>query len=85
MVFTLRRLTPSRTIELDNTPYNVYHFDEPLWLENFFSYLNEMWIEGIGSIHGPLFPHKKPRRFSNEVPMTGDSLILTCSYANGQG
>lgn len=37
--------------------------------------LRECWIEGIGSIHGPLFPGQA-RTFMTEVP--GDSLMLTC-------
>jgi len=42
--------------------------------------LTEEWIEGIGSIHGPLFP-LRTRTFSTEVP--GDSLMLTCYAQNG--
>lgn len=41
--------------------------------------LHEQWIDGVGSIHGPLFP-AQARSFSLEVP--GDSLMLTC-YGNG--
>jgi hypothetical protein len=39
------------------------------------SLLRERWIEGLGSIHGPLFP-AAPITFMTEVP--GDSLLLTC-------
>jgi hypothetical protein len=42
--------------------------------------LNEVWIEGIGSVHGPFFPNS-PVKFSSEVP---DSLMLTCSFADNQ-
>jgi len=37
-------------------------------------FMSEIWIEGIGSVHGPLFP-KYPDIFSDEIP---DSLNLTC-------
>jgi hypothetical protein len=40
--------------------------------------MDEIWIEGIGSIHGPLSPHN-PRKFSEEIP---DSLMLTCTCVN---
>ncbi|MCF8302857.1 MAG: T9SS type A sorting domain-containing protein [Bacteroidales bacterium] len=36
--------------------------------------LDEVWIEGLGSVHGPLFP-ANPQLFSSEVP---DSTNLTC-------
>ncbi len=39
-----------------------------------FDYLKEMWIEGIGSTHGPIFP-ANPTKFSEEMP---DSMYLTC-------
>jgi len=45
-----------------------------------FDELNEIWIEGIGSIHGPLFPNN-PIKFSGEMP---DSMLLTCSFSNNQ-
>ncbi len=38
------------------------------------TYMSDVWIEGIGSIHGPLFP-KHPQTFESEIP---DSLNLTC-------
>ncbi len=43
------------------------------------TYLNEIWIEGLGSVHGPLFP-KYPATFSTEIPYTED---LTCYKLNG--
>jgi hypothetical protein len=43
-----------------------------------FQKLKEIWIEGIGSIHGPLFP-ANPRLFETEMP---DSIILTCYKIN---
>jgi hypothetical protein len=42
--------------------------------------LNEMWIEGIGSIHSPLFPYD-PELISGETP---DSLFLSCLYSGNQ-
>jgi hypothetical protein len=47
---------------------------------NAFDELNEIWIEGIGSIHGPLFPNF-PVKFSQEMP---DSMLVTCSYSDHQ-
>jgi hypothetical protein len=47
---------------------------EPFW-EQPPSFFVERWIEGIGSVHGPLFP-RYPRNFGTFVP--GDSLRLTC-------
>jgi hypothetical protein len=48
-----------------------FHFEEPYFPP---SELEEVWIEGIGSIHGPLFP-QNPKLFSTETP---DSMHLTC-------
>ncbi|MEO6903731.1 MAG: hypothetical protein ABI315_11385 [Bacteroidia bacterium] len=42
--------------------------------------MNEIWIEGIGSIHGPLFPID-PCKFLTEIP---DSMMLTCTNVNTQ-
>lgn len=42
--------------------------------------LNEIWIEGIGSIHGPLFP-KFPVKSSNEM---SDSMLVICTFSNNQ-
>lgn len=57
--------------------YKTIEFAEPSI--SAFDRLDEKWIEGIGSIHGPLFPHN-PRKFSGELP---DSMFLTCSFTNG--
>ncbi len=46
-------------------------FEEPSYQPG---YLNEVWIEKIGSIHGPLFP-TYPKLFSREIP---DSTLLSC-------
>lgn len=59
------------SLEIEGEFYKRFFFEEP----NFgFFYMDEVWIEGIGSIHGPLFP-KYPTIFSEEIP---DSLNLTC-------
>jgi hypothetical protein len=65
-------------IQIDGQTYRKFNFTEPS-LMGFF-HLGEEWIEGIGSIHGPLFPHT-PTLFSEEMP---DSMFLTCTYANSQ-
>ncbi len=60
----------------------VYHkrffFTEPATCPNALTLLNEVWMEGIGSIHGPLFPHN-PTVFSTE---NSDSMLLTCFKLN---
>lgn len=61
-------------IEMNGEYFQTYTFAEPTSI-NAFTVFNEKWIEGIGSIHGPLFP-LNPRVFSTEVP---DSVILSCS------
>jgi hypothetical protein len=66
------------TIQINGEIYKSLKFEEPIYTA--FDRLNEVWIEGIGSIHGPLFPHS-PRKFSEEIP---DSMLLTCSHANSQ-
>lgn len=58
--------------------YKRLHFEEPQF--SAFDVLNEVWIEDIGSIHGPLFP-KFPVKFSSEIP---DSVLLTCTYSQSQ-
>jgi len=63
------------SINIDNNYYKVFHFTEP----NFPPLcLKELWIEGIGSIHGPLFP-ANPTLFETELP---DSMNLTCYKKN---
>ncbi len=56
--------------------YKRFHFQEPVIP---FFYIKEVWIEEIGSIHGPLFP-ANPRLFGTEIP---DSMYLTCFKING--
>jgi hypothetical protein len=53
-----------------------FHFEEPYFPPN---ELKEIWIEGIGSIHGSLFPIN-PKLFSTEIP---DSIKLTCYSVDG--
>lgn len=66
------------SVQLNGNYYKRFHFDEPSVAA--FDWLDEIWIEGIGSIHGPLFP-KYPRKFSTEIP---DSMLLTCSFASDE-
>lgn len=60
------------SFEINNSFHKRYYIEESS-LEPF--YLEEFWIEGIGSIHGPLFA-KYPVVFSNEL--NADSLFVTC-------
>jgi hypothetical protein len=64
------------SIQINDLYFKRLTFDEPTFIS--FENLNEKWIEGIGSIHGPIFPHE-PKLFSSEIP---DELDLTCSYTN---
>jgi hypothetical protein len=66
------------SVLINGSHYKRFYFDEPSM--SAFDWLNEVWIEGIGSIHGPLFP-RYPRKFSGEMP---DSMLLTCSFSSGQ-
>lgn len=59
-------------------PHSVIEF-EP-FMGHVPNVLSERWIQGIGSIHGPLFP-RYPKSFSTEVP--ADSLILSCFERSG--
>ena len=63
------------SVFLNGEYYKQFHFQEP-WFIPF--YLKEVWIEEIGSIHGPLFS-AYPRIFETEIP---DSLYLTCFKLN---
>lgn len=67
------------SIQINGQFYRRFHFAEPTII-NAFDLLSEVWIEGIGSIHGPIFTNF-PIKFSTEIP---DSLILTCTYSNSQ-
>lgn len=66
------------SIQINGEYYKRFHLDEPSM--SAFDELDEVWIEGIGSIHGPLFP-RYPQKFSSEIP---DSMLLTCSFSSGQ-
>ncbi|HOY32046.1 MAG TPA: T9SS type A sorting domain-containing protein [Bacteroidales bacterium] len=66
------------SILLHGVKYRRLTFNEPGI--SAFDELNEIWIEGIGSIHGPLFPYF-PVKFSQEMP---DSMLLTCTFSNNE-
>ena len=66
------------SVLLNETFYKRFTFSEPSI--NGFEELDEVWIEGIGSIHGPLFPDF-PIKFSQEIP---DSMLLVCSFSDEQ-
>ncbi|MCF8276534.1 MAG: T9SS type A sorting domain-containing protein [Flavobacteriales bacterium] len=63
------------SISINGEMYKRLSFDEPIF--GFFL-MDEKWIEGIGSVHGPLFP-LHPEAFSEEMP---DSLNLVCTHVN---
>jgi hypothetical protein len=66
------------SILINGDYYRRLEFAEPTIQA--FDELNEIWIEGIGSIHGPLFPNF-PVKFSQEMP---DSMLVTCTFSNNQ-
>lgn len=66
------------SVQISGDYYRRLKFAEPTM--NAFDELNEIWIEGIGSIHGPLFPNF-PVKFSQEIP---DSMLVTCTFLNNQ-
>lgn len=68
-----------QTIQINSENYRRFIFTEPTG-PTAFDHLSEEWIEGIGSVHGPLFPFL-PRKFSGEIP---DALLLSCSFSNNQ-
>jgi len=70
-------VTSLDSIIIDGNYHKRFYFSEPTG-PNAFTILKEIWIEGIGSIHGPLFP-SKPTMFSTEIP---DSMNLTCYKIN---
>lgn len=59
--------------------FKTFKFSEPTG-PNAFTVVDELWIEGIGSKHGPLFP-TNAKRFATEIP---DSTLLTCSFTNDE-
>ncbi|WP_417265434.1 T9SS type A sorting domain-containing protein [Brumimicrobium sp.] len=66
-----------QSVQINGESYKKFIFSEPTG-PTAFDHLNEVWIEGIGSVHGPLFP-LSPVKFSEEMP---DSMLMTCSFAN---
>ncbi len=69
-------VTSIDSIQLNGEFYKRFKFAEPSIIA--FDELNEVWIDGIGSIHGPLFPNF-PVKFSQEIP---DLLLLTCTTSD---
>lgn len=66
------------SVQINGAYYRRLKFEEPSI--SAFDWLDEEWIEGIGSKHGPLFP-AFPVKFSEEIP---DSMLLTCTYSDNQ-
>lgn len=66
------------SVQINAAYYRRLKFEEPSI--SAFDWLDEEWIEGIGSKHGPLFP-AFPVKFSEEIP---DSMLLTCTYSDNQ-
>lgn len=65
-------------VSISGENHSYFSFSEPEIISSF-NLARERWIEGIGSIHGPLYP-LNPIMFSTEIP---DSLILSCTKTNG--
>ena len=65
------------SIEINGVAHRRLFFEEPPFPP---FELNEVWIQGIGSIHGPLFP-LNPSLFSSELP---GSVDLICYKENDQ-
>lgn len=63
------------TVQIQGDLLKRFFFDEPD-VTTIFSKVNEVWIENIGSMHGPLFP------YSGSYTSTefSDSTTLTCTY-----
>ncbi len=61
------------TLEISGVSHRRFIFEK---LDDLSASLHEQWIEGIGSIHGPLFP-AYPRDFAGGKP---DSTKVTCYY-----
>lgn len=74
---TFLQVSSIETVTLQGNDHQMVHFGEPPNIA--MDVLNERWIEGLGSMHGPLFP-VYPRTFMTEVP--GDSLVFTCFYVD---
>lgn len=65
------------SVEINSQMFKRLTFAEPTVIQAFTD-LKEVWIEHIGSLHGPLFPARE-EVFAQEWP---DSLILNCSHTN---
>ncbi|MCO5267485.1 MAG: T9SS type A sorting domain-containing protein [Brumimicrobium sp.] len=66
------------TIDINGEPYRRFHFTEPDIPYQPFNIIKEVWIEGIGSVHGPLSP-MYPMPLGLEW---GQRIDLTCSFSN---
>jgi hypothetical protein len=66
------------SVQINGVFYKRQKFNEPSI--NAFDRLDEIWIEGIGSLHGPLFPNF-PVKFSQEI---ADSSWVTCTFSGNQ-
>lgn len=62
---------------INGTYFRRFFFAEPN-CPSALTVLSEIWLEGIGSIHGPLYPFN-PVEFSSEIP---DSMLVTCFKLN---
>ncbi|MBS1647624.1 MAG: T9SS type A sorting domain-containing protein [Bacteroidetes bacterium] len=62
------------SLHIGSNYYKRFSFSEPLNCPNSFSYLKEVWIENIGSLHNPL-NSLNPHITSEEYP---DTMNLTC-------
>ncbi len=62
------------SINISGEYYKRFHFEKAWWCPPF--YIKDTWIEGIGSINGPLFPIRP-----GEEGVYPDSIRLTC-YKN---
>jgi hypothetical protein len=63
---------------LVNGEYRRRFVFDTIW--DYTSYMAEVWIEGIGSVHGTLFPNEA-RLFNSEIP---DALSLSCFSYDSQ-
>lgn len=66
-------------VEVDGVNRKRITFKEPDEV-SLYGVMNEVWIEGVGSIHGPLYPGA-PRMFMTEFT---DALDLTCARIGGK-
>lgn len=71
-------------VVIEGVAHNVFHFSNSASFLTLESYLSDTWIEGIGSIHGPLAPMHM-NDLTDYYPFTfPDSTRLACYGQNGQ-